>query len=69
MPETHKPRVLIIAGPNGAGQGGHNIPENTIRRRFSQGIDNFKTIYSPIVDGWALYDSSGDIPALLDWAE
>lgn len=50
-------------------QGGHDIPENTIRRRFSKGIDNFKTIYSPIVDGWALYDSSGDTPVLLDWAE
>lgn len=50
-------------------QGGHDIPESTIRRRFTKGIDNFQTVYSPIVDGWALYDSSGDNPVLLDWAE
>jgi predicted ABC-type ATPase len=50
-------------------QGGHDIPEKTIRRRFTKGIDNFRSIYSPLVDGWALYDSSGDTPILLDWAE
>lgn len=50
-------------------QGGHDIPENTIRRRFAKGFNNFKSIYAPIVDGWALYDSSGETPILLDWAE
>jgi len=50
-------------------QGGHDIPEKTIRRRFAKGFDNFRSIYAPIVDGWALYDSSGDTPTLIDWAE
>lgn len=50
-------------------QGGHDIPEKTIRRRFSKGMANFRSIYLPLVDGWALYDSSGDTPILLDWAE
>jgi len=50
-------------------QGGHDIPEKTIRRRFSKGIQNFRSVYSPLVNGWALYDSSGDTPVLLDWAE
>lgn len=50
-------------------QGGHDIPEGTIRRRFLKGMENFRSVYSPLVDGWALYDSSGDTPVLLDWAE
>lgn len=50
-------------------QGGHNIPETTIRRRFEKGIVNFHNTYSPIVDSWTLYDNSGDIPKIIDWSE
>ncbi len=45
--------------------GGHNIPENVIRRRFDAGRRNFDTIYRELVDEWALWDSSGDVPTLL----
>jgi len=50
-------------------QGGHNIPEAVIRRRFAAGIENFKKLYAPQVDTWALYDNSGAQPVLLDWNE
>ncbi len=50
-------------------QGGHNIPEAVIRRRFRTGLANFKQLYAPLVDAWALYDNSGDEPKLLDWSE
>ncbi|MBS1159413.1 MAG: hypothetical protein H6R15_1832 [Proteobacteria bacterium] len=50
-------------------QGGHNIPEAVIRRRFAAGIDNFRNLYAPQVDTWALYDNSGAQPVLLDWNE
>ena len=50
-------------------QGGHDIPEATIRRGFSKGISNFRNLYSPIVDSWTLYDNSGDAPVLIDWSE
>jgi len=50
-------------------QGGHNIPEATIRRRYEKGIVNFQKIYSPIVDSWTLYDNSGHIPEIIDWTE
>lgn len=50
-------------------QGGHDIPEAIIRRRFSKGISNFSNLYSPIVDSWTLYDNSGDAPVLIDWSE
>ena len=50
-------------------QGGHNIPEATIRRRFTAGLENFKHLYTPQVDAWALYNNSGTQPVLLDWSE
>ena len=50
-------------------QGGHDIPEAVIRRRFAAGLDNLRECYAPLVDAWALYDNSGLRPALLDWSE
>jgi predicted ABC-type ATPase len=50
-------------------QGGHDIPEATIRRRFDAGYRNFADVYAPAVDAWALYNNSGPQPVLLDWSE
>jgi predicted ABC-type ATPase len=47
-------------------QGGHGIPEDTIRRRFDAGLHNLQHAYKPIVDAWMLYDSAGDRPVALD---
>nr|CAX84138.1 conserved uncharacterized protein [uncultured bacterium] len=49
--------------------GGHDIPEGTIRRRFTKGLENFRTLYRPLVNKWALYDNSGPTPLLLDEGE
>jgi predicted ABC-type ATPase len=49
-------------------QGGHNIPEDVIRRRFKAGLDNFHSYYRPVVNSWAIYDSSGLQPKLIDWS-
>jgi predicted ABC-type ATPase len=49
-------------------QGGHNIPEEVIRRRFAAGKDNFEKLYAPRVDAWALYDNAGSVPVLIDWS-
>lgn len=38
--------------------GGHNIPEDIIRRRYYRGLDNFFQLYSPIADRWIVYDNS-----------
>ena len=46
-------------------QGGHNVPEGIIRRRFDSGLQNFQNIYRALVDSWALYDNSGAIPRLI----
>lgn len=50
-------------------QGGHNIPEGVIRRRYSSGLNNFELIYKPLVDSWLHYDNSGLVPLLLDGKE
>jgi predicted ABC-type ATPase len=38
--------------------GGHNIPENTIIRRYWKGMENLREIYLPICDSWVLIDNS-----------
>lgn len=50
-------------------QGGHNIPEPVIRRRFAAGKANFERHYRAAVDAWALYDNSGDEPVMTEWGE
>ena len=46
-------------------QGGHNVSEEVIRRRFTHGIQNFER-YKVLVDSWQLYDNSDAPPVLLD---
>ncbi len=41
-------------------KGGHNIPEETIRRRYKASICNFFNLYRPIADYWRLYDNSSE---------
>ena len=47
-------------------EGGHNIPAETIQRRFHSGRRNFETIYRHLVDEWVMYDSLGQKPVLLE---
>ena len=48
-------------------QGGHGIPEETLRRRFALSLDYLETVYKPLVDQWEVYAVSDDEPDLLDW--
>ena len=59
------PEVAIERVRQRVQDGGHNIPEDVIRRRFDAGRRNFETIYQPLVNQWALYDSSGGATTLL----
>ncbi|MGH9946948.1 MAG: AAA family ATPase [Pyrinomonadaceae bacterium] len=38
--------------------GGHNIPDETIRRRYDRGLKNLFELYLPVVDDWSLRDTS-----------
>lgn len=46
-------------------QGGHEVPEEIIRRRFTKGLWNFQETYSALADAWSLYDNSVNPPVLL----
>jgi predicted ABC-type ATPase len=50
-------------------QGGHNIPEKIIRRRYEKGWQNFQSLYKHLVDAWLLFDNAGITPRLLDEGE
>ena len=50
-------------------QGGHDIPEAVIRRRFAAGLRNLDGAYKSHVSTWAVYDNAGEQPRLLDWGE
>ncbi len=39
-------------------EGGHNIPEEVIERRFLKGINNLFDIYFPIIDSTLIFDNS-----------
>ena len=42
--------------------GGHDVPEQTIRRRYRSGLVNFFKLYEPIASTWRLYDASAPEP-------
>lgn len=47
-------------------QGGHNIPEDIIRRRFFKGKQLFEILYKPLVEYWFLFDNSASETILLE---
>ena len=38
--------------------GGHDVPEETIRRRYNKGIENFFRLYRPLSVTWRIYDNA-----------
>ncbi len=46
--------------------GGHNIPIDTIQRRYARGWKNLENGYLDLVDEWAIYDASQSPPLLID---
>lgn len=44
--------------------GGHNIPEATIRQRYTRSMRNFWTEYQGLTDLWAVYHNGGPTPRL-----
>ena len=63
------PELAIARVAQRVRQGGHDIPGDVIRRRFSAGQRNFETVYKPLVNAWLLYDNRGSMPVLVDKGE
>ena len=47
-------------------EGGHNIPMDVIYRRYWAGLQNFFTIFAPIVDSWMFYNNKDTTILLAD---
>lgn len=45
--------------------GGHDVPDEVIRRRYAGGLRNFWRLYQPLADTWAVYDNSDSSGMLL----
>ena len=46
-------------------EGGHNVDEEVVRRRFNAGWRNFQQLYQDIVNEWRLYDATEEFPKLV----
>lgn len=60
------PEIAIERVKNRVALGGHHIPDDVIRRRFTAGLENFEHLYKPLVDEWFLYDNTNIAPKLID---
>ncbi len=56
------PEIGVARVKQRALDGGHDVPEETVRRRFHAGLRNFELLYRPLVDEWVVYDNLGTVP-------
>jgi|SRR3954471_12489534 predicted ABC-type ATPase len=47
-------------------QGGHDVPQKDVLRRFERGWLNFQNVYKLLADEWAVYDNSDIRPKLIE---
>ena len=45
--------------------GGHDIPSDVARRRFTRTLHNVFHVYMPLLDSWRIVDNSGSCPRLV----
>ena len=50
---------------NRVDEGGHNVPAQDVKRRFTRSIKNFFTLYESLSDSWMVFDNSSIKPALI----
>lgn len=56
----NSPDLAILRVAERVKNGGHNIAEQIIRRRYFSGIDNLFRLYMAEVDHWTIFDNSGN---------
>jgi predicted ABC-type ATPase len=59
------PELAIARIKERVREGGHHVPAEDVRRRFARGINNFFTLYEPLLDSWTLFDNSKAKPVLI----
>ena len=53
------PDIAVARVATRVRDGGHDIPDATVRRRYYSGLCNFFRLYRPIADHWRFYDNTG----------
>lgn len=56
----NSPNLAVKRVEHRVKEGGHDIPENVIRRRYDNGLRNFFCIFKSLVDEWMFIDNSGE---------
>ena len=54
----HSPELAVERVAERVRLGGHSVPEETIRRRYSNSIRNFFILYQELADKWCIIDNS-----------
>ncbi len=54
----NSPELAVKRVARRVSEGGHNIPQDVIYRRYEKGIKNLTNIFIPIVDSWIVIDNS-----------
>ena len=61
------PELAISRVARRVASGGHNIPQDTIVRRYERGRKNFVELYLPIADNFQVYDNSENDNSLISY--
>lgn len=56
------PELAVERVRSRVAKGGHNIPEEVIRRRYRKGLKNFVDLFMPLCDEWLVADNSFEVP-------
>lgn len=59
------PEMAIQRVADRVAEGGHNIPEDVIKRRYYRGIFNLITLYIPVCDNWMVVNNKNVVPELI----
>lgn len=61
----NSPELAIERVKQRVDAGGHDVPEETIRRRYRNGVRNFFALYQTLSDEWCVYDNSELVAPML----
>ena len=61
----NSPELAVRRVAERVAKGGHNIPEDVIRRRFDAGLHNLTHLYQPICDSVLVYNNTLGAPRLV----
>lgn len=59
------PELALLRIRDRVENGGHNVPEQAVRRRFGRTLRNLFALYRPFLDTLHFFDNSSDTPRLI----